>query len=118
MMIVEINGQQYDVAFSHFTDTVNPEDFYTTPSYRKSKQIWQIWYRKQTVATFYEIVDGKRTNRVVEGVAVVHPNDRFCRYTGRKVAFSRALTAFPREVRNSAWQAFFSKFGSGPKKKN
>lgn len=46
------------------------------------------------------------------GVAKCSPRDAFCRATGRKVAFGRAIAPLPRHVRRELWDAYFN--GSKP----
>lgn len=41
------------------------------------------------------------------GVAVCHPNDPFCRATGRKIALARAIKHLDREIRTQIWKAYF-----------
>lgn len=102
MMTVKIDDRDYDVTFSHFSDELYYEG---TPEHLLGA------FRQQTAATFYEVVDGKRGEVVVGGIAVTHPNDNFSRSKGRKVAFGYALQAFPKETRQSAWDQYFAKFG-------
>lgn len=46
------------------------------------------------------------------GEAHCHPNDNFCRATGRKIALSRAITAIPnKKTRKEIWEKYFEKVG-------
>jgi len=45
------------------------------------------------------------------GMAMQHPNDQFCRATGRKIAFGRAIKYYDRETRSKLWKAYFSVVG-------
>ena len=56
------------------------------------------------------IVDVKG-NILGYGIAMTHPNDQFCRRTGRKLSFGRALTAMlKREYRAKVWAQYFGAF--------
>lgn len=45
-----------------------------------------------------------------EAQALVHPNDNFCRATGRKVALRKLLKALdvPRDTRRRVWEAYWT----------
>jgi hypothetical protein len=47
-----------------------------------------------------------------QGWAVVHPNDKFTKTTGRKLALTKALQAadFDRDARAEVWQAYHNAF--------
>lgn len=47
------------------------------------------------------------THHAVYGIAYCSKNDNFCRFTGRKIAFTRAVANFPRDVRTQMWNAFW-----------
>lgn len=42
----------------------------------------------------------------VMGVARCSERDRFCKATGRKIAFTRAISSQPRDVRAKLWAAY------------
>jgi hypothetical protein len=40
------------------------------------------------------------------GHAFTHPNDNFCRETGRKIALTRLLRDYPKPVRAQVWKQY------------
>lgn len=46
-----------------------------------------------------------------QGWALLHPKDRFCRKTGRKVSLKHALVGHAEPFRKAAWEAFLLKEG-------
>lgn len=49
------------------------------------------------------------TETKLNGVAKVSEKDSFCRATGRKIAFTKAIQTLPRSERRLLWAAYFSK---------
>lgn len=45
------------------------------------------------------------------GNAYLHPDDKFCRKIGRKVAFTKAVSVLGREVRTLLWKLYIRRFG-------
>jgi hypothetical protein len=43
------------------------------------------------------------------GIAKCSPKDNFNRYTGRKIAFTRAVQSYPRTVRMALWDAYLTR---------
>ena len=45
---------------------------------------------------------------VGEAFAYVHPNDNFCKATGRKIALKKLLSGVERDVRRQVWEQYWS----------
>jgi hypothetical protein len=43
----------------------------------------------------------------LDGYAWCHPQDQFCKKTGRKIALARALRDLPRWARKRIWEEYF-----------
>jgi len=54
------------------------------------------------------LIDGKLAN---DGMAVCHPNDNFCRATGRKRSLVDALWGLPRDFRKAIWEEYGKQCG-------
>jgi len=50
-------------------------------------------------------------NHLFMGLALVHPNDQFCKRTGRKVALAKAMADLPRNYRKAIWDGYFEVVG-------
>jgi len=48
------------------------------------------------------------TPDTLTGTAKLSKHDVFCRATGRKVAFTKALASLPRELRRALWQSYLA----------
>jgi len=48
------------------------------------------------------------TPGIILGSALCSPRDQFSREVGRKIAFTRALNALPRQLRSALWANYFS----------
>lgn len=49
--------------------------------------------------------DGKE---IASAICVTHENDNFCKETGRRLALSRAIKGFTKEVRAAIWETYRS----------
>jgi len=43
------------------------------------------------------------------GTASCHPNDAYCKFIGRRVALTKALSSLPREMRREIWEGLKEK---------
>ena len=51
-----------------------------------------------------------RTTNQLVGISQCHERDQFSRRVGRKIAFERAVTGLPNELRAALWKAFLLRF--------
>lgn len=101
-MFIVMNDTVYKVKFAHFSDALAGEQIG-----RKTPTNWKF-YRKITKATLHQVDrDIVAKEPSYDAIAITHPKDKFCRATGRKVAFARLMQKFPREQRNGGWYGFF-----------
>ena len=92
-MTFEYAGEQYRITFSH-------NEIYPLPT-------------DQSVLVRGTRCDFKRGAMPIglygNGYSYCHPNDNFCRETGRKLALARALRVHIRPFRTAAWKAYLGK---------
>lgn len=69
----------------------------------------RIWYSSNPAITAVELID-QCCSVVGVGSTRCHERDQFCKATGRKIAFGRALRdcGLGRDERRSAWEQFFA----------
>ena len=86
-MHFKINGIEYSIIFKHETKNVRDRHTYCIIELSENRQI------------------------LVEEDAYCHPNDNFCKETGRKLALARALKALgvPVEFRREAWLCYLNR---------
>jgi len=59
--------------------------------------------------TICRIMDAETGREVWSAMAKLHPNDSYNKFTGKKVALTRALhDRFPKDDRKAIWKAFFT----------
>lgn len=60
-----------------------------------------------TIAKLLIDEEGKKLgelSRVADGIAYLHPKDRFRKSAGRKIAIAKAISSFPKAMRAEIWQ--------------
>lgn len=65
--------------------------------------------------TCVEVIDA---GEIHCGIAYLHPNDRYCKATGRKIALARAIEHLERGMRTQIWKAYFEYIGASYRKKS
>lgn len=109
MVLTDGSGRTYAVHFTHARvvgEFLHPERF---------DDHTRIIHRS-TTCTIHE---GKcankarpcRTPGMVSGTARCSVKDHFCRFTGRKMAFGRAIAGFPKQVRAALWRDWLRQSG-------
>ena len=91
-MKVRIGNDEYVVKFKHYRYDLDRHD----------QEVLNSMYHGQTVCQ----IEGKE--RLHTGVACCSLSDQFCRATGRKLAFTRAVSAFDRDTRTQFWGAYLN----------
>lgn len=74
--------------------------------------LYSIRWEHGEDATFCIIeqhVVGDEWIQVREAVARRHPEDPYCKETGRKISLTRALADSPRAMRATFWKAYFDR---------
>lgn len=87
-MLVTAGGVDYKIYFNH--------ESAGCPSRTTYCEIWELSEPPVVVA---------------DSEASCHPRDNFCRATGRKIAYIRALAVFPRHVRREFWNNYWVAIG-------
>jgi hypothetical protein len=88
MKLILENGKEYDAAFRH-------------KRYNSGKRVTELALSYQSTSF----------STVTYGLAECHPNDRFIKSYGRKLALKRAIAGLPREERAQIWAAYFRAIG-------
>ena len=71
-------------------------------------------YHERTTCTIRKVADDPDLSELVGfGHTKLHPNDNFCKNTGRKISFARALkdADMDKEERKLFWQEYFKARG-------
>lgn len=91
-MTVEIEGTAYDVRWYHTNNHIQGKN-------RKGSN---------TECMILERVDEQLFEVVGKGIAKCSKRDNFCKATGRKISFVRALGEFTKEQRKIFWEVYLS----------
>jgi hypothetical protein len=100
-MRIRVNGKDYDVRFSTF--------------YRED-EFGRIAGPLRDTSCFISSVDDSKRGKekykeVSEGIARQSHRDRYNKWSGRKLALSRALSEFQKQDRFTFWQKYREEFG-------
>ncbi len=94
-MRVKLNGELYDVRFK--------------VEFREDR-FKRVEFLKDTLCTISEVDESKegakKYNQVNNGRALLSHKDRYDKYAGKKLAFTRALTTFNKEDRTEFWRIY------------
>jgi hypothetical protein len=100
-MIISVKDKMYAVDFHHITQEPNRSTVCLIAPFDPNKK----------KPTFKEYFFSSGTSEpVIEGQAFCHENDQFCKATGRRLAFTRALQngGFSQPERKEFWEQYFA----------
>jgi beta-mannanase len=89
MFHITLKEKDYYVDFQHENHTQDAPGLFETPESSTTC----------TISIGEEVVN--------RGKATLCRKDQYCRATGRKVAMTRALKSFPKQVRKEFWATYF-----------
>lgn len=72
----------------------------------KVDNLFITWQHKQPECVCIIKDDSKEGIVVAQGIAKLHPTDRYEKKEGRRVSLTRALKEFNKEVREEVWSKY------------